>query len=124
MFGNIGDEGIVARALVFGHPEEGDDGLIKSLHVLGEGGVLLLAFLPVTAHDRLDIPRRGIIKIDRQTLLGGLFLDLGQDFGLLLGEVGVGCGLVFLPQGGQYMAVGVGRLGKGEGAAHHGGCQK
>ena len=72
MMGNIVNEGIVARALIFGLPEKGDDGLVEGLHRLGEGGVFLVALLPVAADDRLEIPRRGIIKIDRQVLGDGL----------------------------------------------------
>ena len=117
-------EGGLGRAAIVRHPEESDDGLVEGLDLLGEGGAALLPLLPVAAGHALDILRRGIIKIDRQTPGGGFGLDFREDFRLFLGAVGVRGFAVLLPQIGQVVAVGVLGLGGKERTAHDGGRQK
>ena len=70
------------------HPQEGDDGFVKGLHLLLEGGAEGRLLLPVAALDAVNVLGSGVVKVDGKMPCRGFLLDLGQDFRLFLGAVG------------------------------------
>ena len=108
---------IGGSAAVVAHPLVGHHRMVEGLHFLLQLLAEFLPFLPVTALHRLHVLCGGVVEIDGQAFRLRLRLDLGEDFRLLLGAVGLGGLLELFPQGGEHMAVLVGL------SVHHRGCQ-
>ena len=99
------------------HPEVGNHGLVERLHFFLQVRAQLVPLLPVPALHRFHVLHGGVIEVGGEALLARLLLDLRQDFRLLLGAVGLGGLFILFPQGGQHVAVLVGR---GVGVHHRG----
>ena len=106
---DIGPAGVGGGARLLAHPEVGDHRLVKIPHFLLQVPPELVPLLPVAALHRLHVLHGGVVEVGGETLLDRLVLDLREDFRLLLGTVGLVGLFILFPQGGQHVAVLVGR---------------
>ena len=94
--------GFVAELL---HPGVGYDRLVEALHESLQLGPERILELPVAALHRIDILLAGVVEVGAQMLAQRFVADLLEDFGFLLGAVGLLHLFVFRPAGGEDVSV-------------------
>ena len=89
----------------FTHPGVGHDGLVETLHQTLEFRPEGVVELPVAASFHLEVLLAGIVEVSREVPAHRFVADALQDFGFLLGTVGLLHLFVFRPLGGEDMSV-------------------
>ena len=97
------------------HPSVGHDGLVKSLDQGLEFGPEGVLELPVAALLGVDVLLAGIVEIGREMPSHRFVADVPEDFGFLLGAVGIVHLFVFRPAGGENVSVRIHKLFFGNG---------
>ena len=106
---HVGPDVIGGSPLPFPHPEEGNHGIVKALHLFPELFPQGVPLLPIPSLYGTDILRSGIIEIYRKVLPLRLVTDFGQNFRLFLGAVGLAGLFVFVPKVCEHVTVFTGR---------------